>query len=164
MFFSREGDDKPRPNVYIPPNLRKKETALEEQEIASDRAADGSEIVDTVVVESPIDVRTDPDGQSSEPEIVKDQPTTEKQQLAIKVQPTSNVQLTTEVQPTTKDQHTAEVQPTTKVEPTTEVQPATEENPAVDEDKNDSGFIECGNKNSYDKNLLIFKINSKLTS
>lgn len=155
MFF-REETDKPRPNVYIPPNLRKKETALEEQEIASDRAADGSEIIDAVVVESPIDVRTDPDGQSSEPEIVKDQPTTDKQQPAIKgqstveIQPTPEVQSTTEVQPTTKIQSTMEVQPAT------EAQPAAEENPAIDEDKNDSGFIECGNKySSYQIYYLI---------
>lgn len=57
--------------MYIPPNLRKK-AVLEEQEIVVlDRAADGSEIIETVVVEAPSDVRTDPDGQSSEPDIAK---------------------------------------------------------------------------------------------
>jgi len=76
LFFreeKEEEDDKPRPNVYIPPNLRKKEL-LEEQDVILDRAADGSEIVETAVVEAPVDVRTDPDGQSSEPEVAKDQP------------------------------------------------------------------------------------------
>lgn len=161
MFF-REETDKPRPNVYIPPNLRKKETALEEQEIASDRAADGSEIIDAVVVESPTDVRTDPDGQSSEPEIVKDQRTTDKQQPAIKgqstaeIQPTPEIQSTTEVQPTTKVQPITKIQSTTEVQPATEAQPAAEENPTIDEDKNDSGFIECGNKySSYQNYYLI---------
>lgn len=49
-----------------------------EEQIVSDRAADGSEIVDTEVVEAPNDVRTDPDGQSSEPELLKDQPATKE--------------------------------------------------------------------------------------
>lgn len=123
FFICRVEDEKPRLNVYVPPNLRKKtlldeEPAVvigtEESEPSSketvpdlennipDRAADGSEIIEPVVIEAPIDVRTDPDGQSSEPDVVKDQPITE-------------------------------------------------------EDKNDSGFIECG-KNSSDKcNYLIFK-------
>jgi len=90
-------DEKPRPNVYIPPNLRKK-TQLEEETVPDteksepigeetipdleknvpDRAADGSEIIETVIVEAPHDVRTDPDGQSSEPDVVKDQPVTEE--------------------------------------------------------------------------------------
>lgn len=48
-----------------------------------DRAADGSEIIETVVVEAPNDVRTDPDGQSSEPEIAKDQPATDATELVI---------------------------------------------------------------------------------
>lgn len=47
---------------------------LEEQDVVPDRAADGSEIIETAVVEAPVDVRTDPDGQSSEPEVTKDQP------------------------------------------------------------------------------------------
>lgn len=67
-------DDKPKTNVYIPPNLRKKTVPVEEKAVP-DRAADGSEIIETVVVEAPSDVRTDPDGQSSEPDIAKDQPT-----------------------------------------------------------------------------------------
>lgn len=45
--------------------------------VVPDRAADGSEIIETVVVETPNDVRTDPDGQSSEPDVAKDQPVTE---------------------------------------------------------------------------------------
>lgn len=75
IFFREEEEDKPRPNVYIPPNLRKK-TVVDEKAVV-DRAADGSEIIETVVVEAPNDVRTDPDGQSSEPEIAKDQPATD---------------------------------------------------------------------------------------
>lgn len=74
-MLREEEEDKPRPNVYIPPNLRKK-TVVDEKTVL-DRAADGSEIIETVVVEAPNDVRTDPDGQSSEPEIVKDQQTTD---------------------------------------------------------------------------------------
>lgn len=100
-------DDQPRPNVYIPPNLRKK-TIVEQQTVSDvsanavpDRAADGSEIVENIVVEAPNDVRTDPDGQSSEPDVVKDQSITEV-------------------------------------------------SADIDEDKNDSGFIECG-KNISDK-------------
>lgn len=109
FFFSVENDqdDQPRPNVYIPPNLRKK-TVVEQQAVSDvsadavpDRAADGSEIVENVVVEAPNDVRTDPDGQSSEPDVVKDQPVSEV-------------------------------------------------SADIDEDKNDSGFIECG-KNISDK-------------
>lgn len=69
-----------------------------------DRAADGSEIVENVVVEAPNDVRTDPDGQSSEPDVAKDQSVSEVAEL--------------------------------------------------DEDKNDSGFIECG-KNISDKSYYI---------
>lgn len=89
-------DEKPRPNVYIPPNLRKKtqeeavildpvESAPIKEESSPvldqnvpDRAADGSEIIETTVVEAPNDVRTDPDGQSSEPDIVKDQSVNEE--------------------------------------------------------------------------------------
>lgn len=71
----REEDDKPRPNVYIPPNLRKK--VVSEEQTVPDRAADGSEIIESVVVETPNDIRTDPDGQSSEPDLAKDQPTNE---------------------------------------------------------------------------------------
>jgi len=91
-------DEKPRPNVYVPPNLRKKTLLDEEPAVISneesepirketvpdldknipDRAADGSEIIESVVLEAPIDVRTDPDGQSSEPDVVKDQPVTEE--------------------------------------------------------------------------------------
>lgn len=48
-----------------------------------DRAADGSEIIETVVVEAPNYVRTDPDGQSSEPEIAKDQPPIDTTELVI---------------------------------------------------------------------------------
>lgn len=48
-----------------------------DEKVVVDRAADGSEIIETVVVEAPNDVRTDPDGQSSEPEIAKDQPATD---------------------------------------------------------------------------------------
>lgn len=95
-FICRVEDEKPRPNVYIPPNLRKK-TPLGEETVVTeesepigdetvpdidknipDRAADGSEIIEPIVVEAPIDVRTDPDGQSSEPDVVKDQPVTEE--------------------------------------------------------------------------------------
>lgn len=72
MIF-REESDKLKPNVYIPPNLRKKTVSVEPV-VVPDRAADGSEIIETVVVEAPSDVRTDPDGQSSEPDIAKDQP------------------------------------------------------------------------------------------
>jgi len=50
-----------------------------EEQVVSDRAADGSEIVDTEVVEAPNDVRTDPDGQSCEPELLKDQSETKEQ-------------------------------------------------------------------------------------
>lgn len=119
-------------NVYIPPNLRKKIVSDEQvqdneaviipnkvnedisagtnevvstriaevvpsraDDLVPDRAADGSELIETTIVEGLDDIRTDPDGQSSEPEVGKDQPITE-------------------------------------------------------EDKNDSGFIECG-KNSSDK-------------
>jgi len=91
-------DEKPRPNVYIPPNLRKKTPLGEEIVVIGteesepirdgtvpdldknipDRAADGSEIIEPIVIEAPIDVRTDPDGQSSEPDVVKDQPVTEE--------------------------------------------------------------------------------------
>ncbi|XP_022170689.1 eukaryotic translation initiation factor 4B [Myzus persicae] len=91
-------DEKPRPNVYIPPNLRKKNPSDEETVVIGteesepireatvpdvdknipDRAADGSEIIEPIVVEAPTDVRTDPDGQSSEPDVVKDQPVTEE--------------------------------------------------------------------------------------
>jgi len=98
VFISRVEDEKPRPNVYIPPNLRKKTPLGEETVVIAteesepirdetvpdldknipDRAADGSEIIEPVVVEAPIDVRTDPDGQSSEPDVVKDQPVTEE--------------------------------------------------------------------------------------
>ncbi|XP_050541779.1 eukaryotic translation initiation factor 4B [Daktulosphaira vitifoliae] len=81
-----------KPNVYIPPNLRKQ--AVKEQSLP-DRAADGSEIIETAVIETPNDIRTDPDGQSSESDLVKDQ--------------------------------------------------------SSENDKNDSGFIECG-KNGLDKN------------
>lgn len=123
FFFSSEEDDKPKLNVYIPPNLRKK-VVSEEQVInketdedisdkvdedvvsartnevvpveADDLVPDGSELIETRSVEGPDELRTDPDGQSSEPEVVKDQPTTE-------------------------------------------------------EDKNDSGFIECGKNSSSDK-------------
>lgn len=48
-----------------------------DEEAVLDRAADGSEIVENIVVEAPNDIRTDPDGQSSEPEVAKDQPTTD---------------------------------------------------------------------------------------
>lgn len=73
--FSEEENDTPKLNVYIPPNLRKK---VPEEEPVPDRAADGSEIIETVVVEAPInDVRTDPDGQSSEPDVAKDLPVIE---------------------------------------------------------------------------------------
>lgn len=102
-----QDDDQPKPNVYIPPNLRKK-TVIEPQAVSDtstntvpDRAADGSEIVESIVVEAPNDVRTDPDGQSSEPDVAKDQT-------------------------------------------------ATEVSAEIDEDKIDSGFIECG-KNTSDK-------------
>lgn len=89
-------DEKPRPNVYILPNLRKKtleetvildtiesepireETSPDLDKNVPDRAADGSEIVETIVVEAPNDVRTDPDGQSSEPDVVKDQSVNEE--------------------------------------------------------------------------------------
>jgi len=67
-----EQNDTPKLNVYIPPNLRKK---IPDEEAVPDRAADGSEIVESVVIEAPInDVRTDPDGQSSEPDVAKDLP------------------------------------------------------------------------------------------
>lgn len=70
--FREEENDTPKLNVYIPPNLRKK---IPEEEAVPDRAADGSEIIESVVVETPInDVRTDPDGQSSEPDVAKDVP------------------------------------------------------------------------------------------
>lgn len=75
MFHRDEEDDKPKTNVYIPPNLRKK-TVLEEESVP-DRAADGSEIIEIEGVKAPNDVRTDPDGQSSEPDIAKDQPSIE---------------------------------------------------------------------------------------
>ncbi|XP_025205207.1 eukaryotic translation initiation factor 4B isoform X1 [Melanaphis sacchari] len=89
-------DEKPRPNIYIPPNLRKKtqeetvildtvesecvreETFSDLDKNVPDRAADGSELIETIVVEAPSDVRTDPDGQSSEPDVVKDQSVNEE--------------------------------------------------------------------------------------
>lgn len=73
FLIREEENDTPKLNVYIPPNLRKK---VQEEETVPDRAADGSEIIETVVVEeAPInDVRTDPDGQSSEPDVAKDVP------------------------------------------------------------------------------------------
>lgn len=117
FFFFREDDDKPKPNVYIPPNLRKK--TVSEEQIVSDRAADGSEIVDTEVIEAPNDVRTDPDGQSSEPELLKDQPETKEQFI-------------------------------------TEGLPVVEEQSTIDVDNNDSGFIECGKKNTLIKVIIYF--------
>ncbi|VVC43713.1 Hypothetical protein CINCED_3A011384 [Cinara cedri] len=117
---SIEEDNKPKLNVYIPPNLRKKQVSEEQvlenestvesdtvdEEVsartevvtakANDFVLDKPELIETSSVGLD-DVRTDPDGQSSEPEVGKDQQTTEG------------------------------------------------------EDKNDSGFIECG-KNSSEKN------------
>lgn len=99
FFICRVEDEKPRLNVYVPPNLRKKtlldeeptvvigteesepikkETVPDLEKNIPDRAADGSEIIEPVIIEAPIDVRTDPDGQSSEPDVLKDQPITEE--------------------------------------------------------------------------------------
>lgn len=105
FFFSSEEDDKPKLNVYIPPNLRKK-VVSEEQVVekktdedisdkvdkddvsartnevvpgeADDLMPDGSELIETRNVEGLDELRTDPDGQSSEPEVAKDQLTTEE--------------------------------------------------------------------------------------